>query len=287
MTPALSLGLDQAPRRQTMCRLLAYTGPPLQLDQLIYHHDHSLIVQSYQPREMETAILNADGVGVGWYHPTQQTEPFVYRNTLPAWNDINLPHLCRYAESGRVLAYVRSATPGLAVDLHNCQPFTAGPLCFIHNGYIEHFRHTLYRPMREALPDEIYRTIHGLTDSEHIFAMVRHRLEADGQTLAAALHQVLAELTIAAAPYGIRVAANIVISDGQQLVACRYDTTGKAPSLYWLQHQAQFPQAVLLASEPLFDAAWIRCPENTLITVDTNRDIHLQTLPFANTDQAA
>ena len=270
-----------------MCRLLAYTGPTVQLDKLIYHHDHSLIAQSYQPREMETAILNADGVGIGWYHPYQTTEPFVYRNTLPAWNDINLPHLCRYAESNRVLAYVRSATPGLAVDLHNCQPFTAGQLCFVHNGYIEHFRHNLYRPIRESLPDEIYRSIHGLTDSEHIFAMVRHWLAQPNHSLADALVWVLEQLTTAAAEHRIRVAANIVISDGEQLVASRYDTTGKSPSLYWLQHHAMFPNAVLLASEPLFEANWVRCPENTLITVDTNRDIHLQTLAFAPTHQAA
>lgn len=269
-----------------MCRLLAYVGPPVQLDELIYHQDHSLIVQSYQPREMEMALLNADGVGVGWYHATKQTEPFVYRNTLPAWNDINLPHLCRYAESGNVLAYVRSATPGLAVDLHNCQPFTAGPLCFIHNGFIEHFRHNLYRPIREGLSDDIYRTIHGLTDSEHIFAMVRQQLANPVHTLSTALQQVLVDLTAAAANYGIRIAANIIISDGQQLVASRYDTTGTPPSLYWLRHHPRFPASVLLASEPLFEANWMRCPENTLVTVDLNRDIQLHSLSDP-ADQAA
>jgi glutamine amidotransferase len=270
-----------------MCRLLAYQGPTVQLEQLIYHHDHSLIVQSYQPKEMETAILNADGVGVGWYHPTQKTEPFVYRNTLPAWNDINLPHLCRYAESGSVLAYVRSATPGLAVDLHNCQPFTAGSLCFIHNGYIEHFRHNLYRPIREGLPDDIYRTIHGLTDSEHIFAMVRQYLANSPGNLTSAVHAVLQKLSLAAADHGIRVAANIIISDGEQMVASRYDTTGKAPSLYWLQQHPKFPDSVLFASEPLFEADWVRCPENTLVTVDTSCGLHLQTLAFTAADQAA
>jgi len=270
-----------------MCRLLAYSGPTVQLDKLIYHHDHSLIVQSYQPREMETAILNADGVGLGWYHPTQQTEPFVYRNTLPAWNDINLPHLCRYGESGMVLAYVRSATPGLAVDLHNCQPFTADRLCFVHNGYIEHFRQNLYRPIREALPDEIYRTIHGLTDSEHIFAMVRQCLADSPNNLTGALYRVLQKLSSAAAVHGIRVAANIVISDGQQLVASRYDTTGKAPSLYWLQNHPLFPDSVLIASEPLFEAGWSRCPQNTLVTVDASRDLDLQPLDFAAPHQAA
>jgi len=270
-----------------MCRLLAYRGPTVQLDQLIYHHDHSLIVQSYQPREMETAILNADGVGIGWYHPTQKTAPFVYRNTLPAWNDINLPHLCRYAESGAVLAYVRSATPGLAVDLHNCQPFTDGPLCFIHNGYIEHFRHNLYRPIRESLPDDIYRTIHGLTDSEHIFAMVRQRIKQSRCPLNTALYEVLETLSRAAAAHGIRVAANIIISDGEHMVASRYDTTGQAPSLYWLQNHPRFPNSVLFASEPLFEAEWSRCPENTLVTVDANRDLHCQTLAFTPADQAA
>ncbi len=270
-----------------MCRLLAYIGPTVQLDTLIYHHDHSLIVQSYQPKEMETAILNADGVGIGWYHPTKPTEPFVYRNTLPAWNDINLPHLCRYAESGHVLANVRSATPGLAVDLHNCQPFTAGPLCFIHNGYIDHFRQNLYRPIRESLADDIYGTIHGLTDSEHIFALVRHHLATAEQTLAAALYRVLEYLSLGAAEYNTRIAANIAMSDGEQLVVSRYDTTGRAPSLYWLQNHAQFPDAVLFASEPLFDADWIRCPENTLVTVDKTRDLHLQPLSFATASQAA
>jgi ergothioneine biosynthesis protein EgtC len=270
-----------------MCRLLAYAGPPIQLDELILKPDHSLVVQSYQPREMETALLNADGVGLGWYHPTRHTEPFVYRNTLPAWNDINLPQICRYAESGNVLAYVRSATPGLAVDLHNCQPFTAGRLCFIHNGYIEHFRRTLYRPIRDRLPDSIYQNIHGLTDSEHIFAMVLQQLADPGCTLTMALHQVLHQLTIAADDYGIRIAANIILSDGDQLVASRYDTTGKAPSLYWLVDHSRFPDSVVLASEPLFEADWIRCPEHTLVTLDTNRDLHLQPLHFADAGEAA
>ncbi|MGF1570093.1 MAG: ergothioneine biosynthesis protein EgtC [Nodosilinea sp.] len=259
-----------------MCRLLAYTGPPLPLDRLIYTPDHSLIVQSYQPKEMETALLNGDGVGLGWYHPTRQGDPFVYRNTLPAWNDINLPHLCRYIETGNVLAHVRSATPGLAVDLHNCQPFTAGRLSFIHNGYIENFRHTLYRPIRDGLPDHIYHTIHGLTDSEHIFALIVHRLEGGNLTLAEALYQVLQDLAASAADYPVRVAANIILSDGEQLVACRFDTTGKAPSLYWLRHHPDFAQAVLLASEPMFEAEWHRCPPNTLITVDANRDLDFQ-----------
>lgn len=253
-----------------MCRLLAYLGPPIQLQRLIYDPDHSLIVQSYQPKEMEVATLNGDGIGLGWYHPQRQDVPYVYRNTIPAWNDINLPHLCRFIETGNLLAYVRSATPGLAVDLHNCQPFASGAVSFIHNGYIENFRHSLYRPIRDSLPDPIYQTIHGLTDSEHIFAMVMHRLETGVSSLAKALQGVIGDLGLYAQTYGIRVMANIVMSDGQQLVACRYDSSGQSPSLYWLEQDAQLPGGFLLASEPLFKGPWQPFPDNTVMSVSVN-----------------
>lgn len=80
----------------------------------MYKSEHSLIVQSYQPREMTSGVVNADGFGVGWYHIQKDTDPFIYKNTLPIWNDINLPSLSRYVESKSVLAYVGSATPGEA-----------------------------------------------------------------------------------------------------------------------------------------------------------------------------
>src|SRR3712207_1699936 len=139
-----------------MCRLLAYIGSPISLEPLLYQPEHSLIVQSYQPREMNSGVVNADGCGVGWYHPQKNTEPYTYRNTLPIWNDTNLPSLSRYIESGCMLAYIRSATAGQALDLSNCQPFQYERLLFIHNGRIEKFRQTLYRPIRSFLSDDIY-----------------------------------------------------------------------------------------------------------------------------------
>ena len=102
-----------------MCRLLAYLGSPVSLDHLLYKPEHSLIVQSYEPREMISGVVNADGFGVGWYHPEKDTEPFTYKNTAPIWNDINLPSLSRFVESKCVLAYARSATEGQALDFAN------------------------------------------------------------------------------------------------------------------------------------------------------------------------
>lgn len=260
-----------------MCRLLAYAGPSVSLHDLIIEPEHSLVAQGYAPQQMEVALLNADGFGLGWYAPERQSQPFIYRNTAPIWNDINLPHLCRYIQSGHVLGYVRSATPGLAVDLHNCQPFMDGNLSFVHNGFIENFRQTLYRPIRDSLCDRTYNTIHGLTDSEHIFALLLHHLYRQQQgSLAAAVQQTLMVLEALAHQYQVRVAANLAVSDGQQLVACRYDSTGAAPSLYWLQNAPQFPQSVLLASEPLFAAEWVSCPADTVITVEPDGRLHTQ-----------
>ncbi|NJK27847.1 MAG: class II glutamine amidotransferase, partial [Coleofasciculaceae cyanobacterium SM2_3_26] len=127
-----------------MCRILGYLGQPVVLKRLLYEPEHSLLVQSYQPKEMTSGVVNADGYGIGWYDPARGIDPFVYRHTLPIWGDANLPHLSRYIESGTILGCVRSATAGQPVDLSNCQPFQCDRWLGVHNGFIEQFRQTLY-----------------------------------------------------------------------------------------------------------------------------------------------
>lgn len=262
-----------------MCRLLAYLGSPIQLDQILFQPQHSLIVQSYQPKEMENALLNADGFGVGWYHPNQETKPYTYKGTQPIWSDINLPALSRYIESGCILGYVRSATPGQAVTLTNCQPFQDQQLLFTHNGYIDQFRHSLHRPIRDRLSDQIYRLIEGTTDSEHLFALFLNELITNSQfSLVDALRQTLTLVQTLAEEYQVKALINIILSDGHQLVASRFVVNGLAPTLYWLKDDPQFPESVIIASEPLFAGHWQPCPEQTLIHVGEDRDLHLETL---------
>ena len=50
-----------------MCRLAAYIGPTLRLEELLLKPEHSLVKQSWAPREMMEARLNADGYGFGWF----------------------------------------------------------------------------------------------------------------------------------------------------------------------------------------------------------------------------
>jgi glutamine amidotransferase len=260
-----------------MCRLLGYLGTPIPLERLLYKPEHSLIVQSYQPREMTAGLLNADGFGVGWYHTNQQVPPFRYRSVLPIWNDANLPPLSRYVESGCVLASIRSATPGLAVDLSNCQPFQQDLILAVHNGYIENFRQTLYRPMRDRLSDALYESIQGMTDSEHLFALLLNEWHNSLEiSLEAALHNTLATVFDLAQLYQVSVGANLIAADGQRLVASRFSNRSPAPSLYWLRDDPVFPEAVVIASEPLFAGDWVACPERSILSVGEDLDIQIQ-----------
>ncbi|MGK7904663.1 MAG: ergothioneine biosynthesis protein EgtC [Hormoscilla sp.] len=258
-----------------MCRLLGYLGKPIQLSQILDKPEHSLIAQSYEPREMTSGVVNADGFGIGWYHPQRETEPFTYKHILPAWSDVNLPQLSRYIESGCILANVRSATAGQAVDFSNCQPFTYQRLLFVHNGFIQNFRQSLYRPIRDRLSDLAYKLIGGSTDSEHIFALLIDAWQAS-ITLEQALQQTLRTLHELADKHQVKASANIVITEGHRLIASRFSTHPPAPTLYWLKDDRTYPESIIIASEPLFVGEWIPCADNSILTigVDCEPEIH-------------
>ena len=92
------------------------------------------------------------------------------------------------------------------------------------------------------------------------------------------MQNTLGVIATLAAQHQVRAAINLVVSDGQRLVACRFDTTQNDLSLYWLQSPAQLPGSVVLASEPLFDGNWVSCPPATIVTIAPNGT--LQTLPI-------
>lgn len=258
-----------------MCRLLAYLGSPILLDRILTKPEHSLIVQSYQPREMNSGILNADGFGIGWYHTQKDAPPFTYKNVLPIWNDVNLSSLGRYVESSCLLGTVRSATAGQAVDVSNCQPFNYQQLLCIHNGRIENFGETLARPLRDRLSDVAYKSIKGSTDSEHFFALIIEELSNNpSATLSQALQNALLTLDKLVKSYDITASANIIITDGQQLIASRFATHTQTPSLYWLRDDPTYPESIIIASEPLFSGNWKSVPEQSILSV--GKDLNVQ-----------
>lgn len=259
-----------------MCRLLAYSGPPLRLEGLVTGPEHGLERQAWAPREMTSGTLNADGFGFAWYDADADTPPFVYRNVLPIWNDTNLPSLGRYVRSGHMLAYVRSATPGQSLDIGNTQPFVAGPVSLLHNGFVTDFARTLLALMRRTLDDEAWQVIRGTTDSEHLFGWLVHHIRREAN-LAEGLRAGLVEL-LAFAPE-IHMTLNFIVSDGATIAASRLGAHAGAPSLYTLAGHPRFPDAALIASEPLFDdPAWKPVPEGYIVSIDAERQIDTRPL---------
>lgn len=71
-----------------MCRLMAYKGTSILLDELLYKPKNSLIT-SINARELEEP-LNANGFGVDWYSHHISQEPATFVSLNPAWSNRNL-----------------------------------------------------------------------------------------------------------------------------------------------------------------------------------------------------
>ena len=257
-----------------MCRFVAYTGPGIRLRQLLIAPSHSLVRQSWAPDEMQEARLNADGYGFGWYQGEQARR---YRSTRPIWADANLEDLADTLLSELWLASVRSATPGQGVDLANTHPFRHGRLLFMHNGYLEDF-HQAWRPrLHRELRPEIQAGIHGDSDSEFIFALLREYLE-DGESPPGALLKTVAALADWQ-PQGTRALLNLLLSDGQTVYAVRHALGGESPSLYFHQEEPGFSPGRIIASERLSPApGWQAVPAHRLLELRPAEPIQLTAL---------
>jgi glutamine amidotransferase len=266
-----------------MCRLVAYLGLPANLHQLVDDAPHSLAHQSYRARELETAVVCADGWGAAWYLPGDPV-PCLYRSTAPIWGDVNRAHLGRAARSHCLLAAVRSATDPLSIAPANTQPFAWGPLAFLHNGYVADFAARVLRPLREQLSDARHRELAGSTDSEHLFALVvdayeRSRATAPGERLAFALRDGVGALLTLVRELGVRALATVVLSDGDSVAALRLAEGGAPPSLYVQRTATERRPGSAIASEPLDDADWQLVPAGTGIVF--HRDGSAQELAAA------
>jgi len=286
---------------------MAYHGPPITLDELLYEPEHSLIRQSVDARERPEP-LNGDGWGVGWYDRELSPEPAVYREVRPAWNDENMRRLSPLIETQLYFAHVRAASPGLAVHQLNCHPFPGGQhtlgdsrhrdpieegrqeLMFMHNGSLGAYE-AVIRRLETDLGRETFLGIRGSTDSEHAFAVIQEELgeavvDPSLGDLVGAVRESLAylERLKADADSGATTRANFCLTDGESIVATRYasPTDADAASLY-VGEAGGFvadggsvatpdpsgDAATIIASEPPFedDRVWRTVPQNHLVTV--------------------
>ncbi len=282
-----------------MCRFTLYLGPPVVLDTLLIQPRHSLIRQSYHSTE-RSEPMNADGFGVGWFAPRLSPEPGVFHAITPAWNNLNLASVAKVVASPCVLAHVRAASPGSAVNLANCHPFRYGRYLLMHNGRLGGFGKARRRIL-ESLTDEAFGIVHGSTDSEHLMALFVDevvRNGGDGESLggdggmggafalAARLTEALARALAIAEDVGDGAPSflNVAVSDGERAAVTRFGNDAREGPETLYVHRGEiyepahrrFTQrrpfddgtAVVVSSERLTeDPAWRAVPPNHVVAV--------------------
>lgn len=257
-----------------MCRWLAYSGSPIDIDRLLLAPKNSLIAQSLNAT-MGATVSNGDGFGLGWYG--ERDTPALFHSIEPAWSDRNLRELAGAVRTRMLFAHIRAAT-GTPVQKTNCHPFRHGRWLWMHNGFIREFAR-IKRELALAVAPALYPFIEGSTDSELFFYLaLTLGLEADPPgAVARAVHRI-EEI---GRGHGIEnpIRMSIATSDGVRLWAFRYSTERDSPSLFYSKDvptlRATYPDnpnfadycddARVVVSEPLGElrGIWSEVPESS------------------------
>lgn len=286
-----------------MCRFLCYSGQELILSELLYQPNNSLILQSYKAKERKEP-LNGDGFGVGWYDHNISQTPCVFKSLTPAWSNQNLRQLSDHVKASCFFAHIRAASPGMHVCEANCHPFHYGHYLWMHNGTVEGFR-SIKRRLQESLPDVLYYSIEGTTDSEHAFAVFLHLLEDTEETVSAkilgdTLEKTIQQLERWRVEAGLSSPSyyNFAVTDGHNIAAVRFVTDPRLEpiSLYYSARGKYIccdgvvqiincnpcEQGIIIASERLTEkkSEWWRVAPNHIVTVDSdlNVDVRLMSI---------
>ena len=272
-----------------MCRWLAYSGPPIFLDTVLFRPENSLIRQSLKARESRS-VTNGDGFGVGWYR--HHDKPGLFRDIHPAWNDENLRSISEQIQARTFLAHVRAST-GAPTARSNCHPFRFGKYLFMHNGQIGEFD-KVRRDLIIAVRPDLFTNIRGATDSELIFhLLLGNGLEED---IPAAFARTIQTVERARQENGVTkpFLLTAALCDGETIYAVRYATNDQPASLYFGTNlplseisgntQSEQEHAILVLSEPLDDIRenWTEVPENSIVIAAENR---ADVLPFSLSDE--
>jgi len=215
-----------------MCRVLAYLGEPVLLDDLLYKPDSSLVTQSYDPKMLH--MLNLAGFGLSAWDARlfDPDTPLIYKSaTLPIF-DANLKSIAQKIQPRCLLAHVRGVAYHSRVNIgeHNLHPFKYDDfrLAFAHNGDLDRFSEMRYRLVEHIKP-AIAQRIRGTTDSEWMYATLMSQVEdptADLSSLeiARAVERMLKVIRQVRDQVGIRTQSpvNLFLSDGNSLVGVRF-----------------------------------------------------------------
>ena len=271
-----------------MCRWLAYSGSPINIETLLYKPEHSLIDQSLHS-QLGAETTNGDGFGIGWYGAAET--PGVFHSVEPAWNNRNLRDLAAHIESPLVFAHIR-ASSGSPVQETNCHPFRHGQWLWMHNGLIREFP-KVKRDLALAVDPSLYASIEGSTDSEVFFFLaLTMGLEDDPP---GAVERAVGLIEKVGREHDVEhpIQMTVATTDGRRLWAFRYSSEGASRSLYYstdvptlreLHPEVEVlsmlgDESRLIVSEPIRDlpGAWNEVPESSYGVVQAGQD---ELLPF-------
>ena len=292
-----------------MCRVLAYLGSPVVVDDLLYQPDSSLVQQTVQPRMLN--LLNLAGFGMAaWDDASHLPDiPFEYGTTQVPVFDANLKALATKTRANCLLAHVRGVAYSHTVQVsrQNLHPFRYpdAKVALAHNGDLASFAQMKLDLIEHVRP-EIVRFVHGTTDSEWIYALFLSQLEDPGARpgssaeILRALENTFRILRQVRERVGIYQSSsvNLFVTDGVHLVATRFtfdfgcwgNTIHEANLSYLSQwytagqdyglHNGEWkmvggtqnPDSVIVASEPLTadHSTWLEVPEYSAVFVDTD-----------------
>jgi len=238
-----------------------------------------------------------DGFGVGWYGvegaasalPTTRGSgiPVLFRDTDPAWNNVNLRELARSTSSGHFLAHIRAST-GTAVQQTNCHPFRYDRWLWVHNGAIKDF-HELKRDLVLAIDPELFPSIAGSTDSEVMFYLaLTFGLREDP---VGAVERMVGFVEETGRSHGVDqpMQMTVATTDGERIFAFRYSSVGKSRTLFFstavTSLRLMYPEnevfqkisdeTRIVVSEPLGEllGAWNPVPESSFGIVQKGEDV--------------
>lgn len=294
-----------------MCRALAYLGRPIELANVLFATDNSLVRQTHEPRM--TSMLNLAGFGFAAWDPrsANPTEPFLYRSmTLPVF-DANLRSLANKLEPTCAIAHVRGVQLGSPERLSetNLHPFRIRDtgIAFAHNGHLREFGRMRFALVPHVHP-ELLRRIDGVNDTAWLHALFLSQLDdpfavPGRDDLFEATVRTLQIVRDVRASHGIETSSptNLFIATGETIVATRfsydYGWYPAADSLLevdlpfvslwftfgadygpngdeWMMNGVGPTRSLLVASEPLTvdSSTWLEVPEYALLLATREGD---------------
>jgi glutamine amidotransferase len=165
-----------------MCRVLAYIGPEVPLENLLLKPENSLINQTLDPERHPLLQLAGWGFGAWSEHLLKPEAPLLYHRPMAAFYDDNAEGIIPSLQVSTMLAHVRAADYNSTTVLtdENCHPFSyqETPWIVAQNGDLPNWI-LLQRELLRHCKDEYLKQMRGTTDTEFLYVLLLSLLESD------------------------------------------------------------------------------------------------------------